>query len=264
MFVAGGAGFCAEAAAATTMLHAVTTRTSRLRKDQREPGAEIAVGVYIRNMKSLRFVTYHEGLGGLVRWNRIGAGLLLVIVAGCHSGPHLYGAYPEIGPKVAPAPGERAPRHLTVQLARPANVAVFLVVPGRASTLLFPQDSLQNQYVEAGSHLVETTIAKNALSDTSRLNRLPTQGQVPRQGNRNTTRQAGLRDSLPNVAFNQHGYLLIYASQQPLNWSLLSTRVAGISVPIDDDDALNTVWKLVRSVTQTSGAWAASASDYPP
>ena len=53
--------------------------------------------------------------------------------------------------------GERTPRHLTVQLAKPANVAVFLVVPGRGSTLLFPADSTQNQYVEAGSHLVETS-----------------------------------------------------------------------------------------------------------
>ena len=217
-------------------------------------------------MKSLRFVTCHEGLGGLVRWDRIRAGLLLVIVAGCvHSAPHLYGAYGDMARKVAPQPGERAPRHLTVQRAKPANVAVFLVVPGRASTLLFPQDSLQNQYVEAGSHLVETTIAKNALSDTSRLTRLPTQSQTPpRQGNRTATRQGAARDSFPTFGFNQHGYLLIYASQQPLNWSLLSTRVAGISVPIDDNDALNNVWKLVRSVSQTNGAWAASASDYPP
>lgn len=196
-------------------------------------------------------------------WNRIRAGLLLVIVAGCfHGAPHLYGSYGDMSPKVAPAPGERAPRHLTVQLAKPANVAVFLVVPGRASTLLFPQDSLQNQLVEAGSHMVETTVAKNALSDTSRLNRLPAPSQ--RQGNRSVTRQTLLRDSLPTFSFNQHGYLLIYASQQPLNWSLLSTRVAGISVPIDDDDALNTVWKLVRSVSRTTGTWAASASDYPP
>lgn len=194
-------------------------------------------------------------------WNRIRAGLLVVTVAGCmHSAPRLYGAYGDMSPKVAPTRGERAPRHLTVQLAKPANVAVFLVVPGRASTLLFPQDSLQNQYVEAGSHMVETTIAKNALSDTSRLTRLPNQRQMSPGGNR----QATLRDSFPSFGFNQHGYLLIYASQQPLNWSLLSTRVAGISVPIDDDDALNTVWKLVRSVSQTSGAWAASASDYPP
>ena len=207
----------------------------------------------------------------LVRWDRIRVGVLLVIVAGCfHSGPHLYGQYNDLAPKVAPQPGERTPRHLTVQLAKPANVAVFLVVPGRGSTLLFPQDSLQSQYVEAGSHLVETAAAKNALSDTSRLARLPGTNQQPPRGQgagRTGNRQSGFsRDSTMGmgVNFNQRGYLLIYASQQPLNYSLLTTRVAGLSLPIDDDDALNTVQKLIRSVTQTSGPWAASASEFPP
>jgi hypothetical protein len=216
-------------------------------------------------MKMSKVKSGHEGL---VRWDRIRVGVLLVIVAACvHSAPHLYGQYGDLAPKVAPTAGERTPRHLTVQLARPANVAVFLVVPGRGSMLLFPQDSIQSQYVEAGSHLVETTVAKNALSDTSRLARLPTQSQVPpRQNPRNAGNRTSAfgRDSFPTFGFNQHGYLLIYASQQPLNYSLLSTRVAGISIPIDDDDALNTVWKLIRSVNQTSGPWAASAFDYPP
>src|SRR5262249_10197225 len=145
------------------------------------------------------------------------------------------------------------------------NVAVFLVVPGRGSTLLFPQDSTQSQYVEAGSHLVETIAAKNALSDTSQLTPLP-RGDQRGQGPNGTRQSAFSRDSTmgTSVGFNQRGYLLIYASQQPLNYGLLTTRVAGISIPIDDDDALNTVWKLIRSVTQTSGPWAASASDFPP
>jgi hypothetical protein len=209
----------------------------------------------------------------LVRWDRIRVGVLLVTVAGCfHSGPHLYGQYVDLAPKVAPTAGERTPRHLTVQLAKPANVAVFLVVPGRGSTLLFPQDSLQSQYVEAGSHLVETAAAKNALSDTSRLARLPGSNQQPPgqrgpAGGRNGSRQSAFsRDSTlgMGVGFNQRGYLLIYASQQPLNYSLLTTRVAGLSLPIEDDDALNTVQKLIRSVTQTSGPWAASAAEFPP
>lgn len=208
---------------------------------------------------------------GLVRWDRIRAGVLLVIVAACvHSAPHVYGQYTDLAPKVAPTAGERTPRHLTVQLAKAANVAVFLVVPGRGSTLLFPQDSTQSQFVEAGSHLVETAAAKAALNDTSHLNRLPASNQPPpgqRGQGRNGTRQPAFsRDSTMGlgVGFNQRGYLLIYASQQPLNYSLLTTRVAGISIPIDDDDALNTVWKLIRSVTQTSGPWAASAADFPP
>jgi hypothetical protein len=207
----------------------------------------------------------------LVRWDRIRVGVVLVSAAACfHSGPHLYGQYNDLAPKVAPTAGERTPRHLTVQLAKPANVAVFLVVPGRGSTLLFPQDSLQSQYVEAGSHLVETAAAKAALNDTSRLNRLSPNNQQPQgqrgQGRNGSRPSAFSRDSAlgMGVGFNQRGYLLIYASQQPLNYSLLNSRVAGISIPIDDDDALNTVWKLIRSVTQTSGPWAASAAEFPP
>ncbi|HEV8447633.1 MAG TPA: hypothetical protein VGQ44_12465 [Gemmatimonadaceae bacterium] len=223
-------------------------------------------------MKELRVEKVSRAL---VRWDRIWSGALVVIVAagGCiHSGPHLYGQYNDLAPKVAPTAGERTPRHLTVQLAKPANVAVFLVVPGRGSRLLFPQDSLQSQYVEAGSHLVETAAAANALSDTSRLTRLPPGTTPPSQppqgqGQGRIGRQSGFaRDTTlgMGIGFNQRGYLLIYASQQPLNYSLLTTRVAGISIPIDDDDALNTVWKLIRSVSQTSGPWAASASEFPP
>ncbi len=209
-------------------------------------------------------------LGGLVRWDRIRCGILLVIVSACvHSAPHFYGQYTDLAPRVAPEKGERTPRHLTVQLARPANVAVFLVVPGRASRLLFPADSLQNQYVEAGSHLVETSAMKLTTSDSSRLVRMPNSTQTP-PGARGRTGVANRQSAYPNdtslaaLTTNQRGYLLIYASQQPLNYSLLTTRVQGLTIPIDDDDALNTVWKLIRSVTQTTGPWAASASDYPP
>ncbi len=202
-------------------------------------------------------------------WNRIRSSIPLVIVSACfHSGPHVYGQYTDLAPRVASQPGERTPRHLTIQLTRPANVAVFLVVPGRASTLLFPADSLQNQYVEAGSHLVETRAARQTTTDSSRLVRLPNSGQVPpgQRGQGRNNRQTGFPSDtgLSGLGFNQRGYLLVYASQQPLNYSLLTTRVAGLTVPIDDDDALNTVWKLIRSVTQTSGPWAASATEYPP
>ena len=186
----------------------------------------------------------------------------LAITGACASAkPHVFGQYTDISPRVAPTQGERSPQHLTVQLARPANVAVFLVVPGRASVLLFPSDSTQSQYVEAGSHLVQTAAGKGALSDTSRLVRLPQPGN--RQPSR--TGRAGNfpRDSINAFGFNQHGYLLMFASQQPMPYSTLATRVAGISVPIDDDDALNTVTKLIRETTHISSPWAAYATEFP-
>lgn len=198
-----------------------------------------------------------------VRVGRICPLALLAILAACASGgPAHFGQYNDLTPKVAATKGERLPLHVTVQLAKPANVAVFLVAPGRASTLLFP-DSLQNQFIEAGSHLVETALAKSAATDSSRLLRRPGQGGQPQQtGNRNTGR--GGRGDLPSFGFNQRGYLLIYASQDPLPYATLAARVAGISVPIDDSDALKTVMKLIRETTRTTGRWAAFATDFPP
>jgi hypothetical protein len=192
--------------------------------------------------------------------------LLLAILGACvSSGPHTFGQYNELAPKVAPQQGDRVPRHLTVQLARPANVAVFLVVPGRGSELLFPADSTQSQYMEGGSHLVETSRAHAAVTDSSRLIRRPTPApaptsQQPPQRGRNNR---GIGDSLPMLGPNQHGYLLIYASQEPLPYQTLKTRVSGLSIPIEDDDALNTVTKLIRGTTKTTGPWAAFASEFP-
>ncbi len=186
---------------------------------------------------------------------------LLAAIAGCATGgPAHFGEYPEFTPKVAATKGERSPLHVTVQLAKPANVAVFLVAPGRASTLLFPADSLQPQLVEAGSHLVETRIARQAADTAGR-------GARAQQAQRDSTqvRNIGRGRDLPTTfGFNQRGYLLIYASQEPLPYSALLNGVSGISVPIDDSDALNTVMKLIRERTHTTGRWAAFATDFPP
>jgi len=203
-----------------------------------------------------------------VRSGRIRLAVLLGILGACvSSGPHIFGQYSDLAPKVAPQQGDRVPRHLTVQLARPANVAVFLVVPGRGSELLFPADSMQSQYMEGGSHLVETSKARNAASDSARLIRRPTPApsptsqQPPPRGGRGNR---GIGDSLPTLGLNPHGYLLIFASQEPLAYQTLRTRVSGLSIPIEDDDALNTVTKLIRGTTKTNGPWAAFASEFPP
>jgi hypothetical protein len=203
-----------------------------------------------------------------VRSGRIRLALLLAILSACvSSGPHMFGQYNDLAPKVAPQQGDRVPRRLTIQLARPANVAVFLVVPGRGSDLLFPADSTQSQYVEGGSHLVETSRARLTANDSSRLIRRPTPAPAPTSQNppqRNRNVRGGFGDSLPLLGPNQHGYLLIYASQEPLPYQSLKNRVSGLSIPIEDDDALNTVTKLIRGTTKASGPWAAFASEFPP
>src|SRR5438270_13772413 len=100
---------------------------------------------------------------GSVRSDRIRCAVLLGMLAACASGgPRHFGQYADLAPRVAPEKGERVPQHLTVQLARPGYVTVFLVAPGRGSTLLFPADSTQTGYLEAGPHLVETSLGRRA------------------------------------------------------------------------------------------------------
>jgi len=193
---------------------------------------------------------------------------LVLATTGCAAAkPHTFGAYHDLAPKVAPQQGERTPQHLTVQLSKPANVAVFLVVPGRGSQLLFPADSNQTGFLQSGPHLVETSLARQALSDTSRLVRRPGNQQQPPGGQARGGNQRGRNNGFdPNgpIGLNNRGYLLVYASQEPLPYNVLATRVSGISIPIDDDDALNTVTKLIRETTRTTGTWAAYASEFPP
>jgi hypothetical protein len=178
--------------------------------------------------------------------------------------PRQYGQFNDLAPRVAPQQGERLPQHVTVQVARPANIAVFLVMPGRGSTLLFPADSNQSGYMEAGSHLVETSYRRIALSDSGRLVRRPQDQQQGPRGQAPGRGRGNMRDSIPTFGFNQRGYLLVYASAEPLPFNTLNTRVSGISIPIEDEDALNTVTKLIRQTTRTTGPWAAYATDFPP
>jgi hypothetical protein len=174
--------------------------------------------------------------------------------------PHTYGSYDDLAPKVAGKSGERSPQHLTVNLARPANVAVFFVVPGRASQLLFPADSTQSGFLQAGTHEVETSVSRLAAADSARVVRRgqPPMANDPRQPMRSRT---GINASNSILT---RGYLLIYASPDSLPYSVLSTRVSGISIPIDDSDALNTVTKLIHETTKTTGTWAAYATEFSP
>ena len=193
----------------------------------------------------------------------VGVLAILAVFAACATNkPHTFGSYDAMAPKVTAQQGERTPRHLTVQLSKGANVAIFLVVPGRGSRLLFPADSMASGFLDAGTHTVETSDLRNALSDTSALVR---RGAQPGQRPTNPQQQRGRSGNDINGGFGlTRGYLLLYASQDPLPYGILSTKVNGISIPIEDDDALNTVTKLIRSTTNTHGTWAAYATDFPP
>jgi hypothetical protein len=179
-----------------------------------------------------------------------------------------YGQYDALGPRVSSVPNERVPLHVNVELPKPANVAVFFVIPGRASMLLFPEDSTRSAQLAAGTHQLTTSFARQTASADSARNarRLPTAtGQPPITGAPTGGRTR--RDSTAMMGMStlgSHGFLLVFASEEPLSYSALSTKVAGISIPIDDTEALNTVAKLARETTRAGRPWAAFATEFNP
>jgi hypothetical protein len=177
--------------------------------------------------------------------------------------PHTFGAYNDLAPRVSAESGQKTPRQVTVALNRPANVAVFLVVPGRGSQLLYPADSTQSPHMESGTHTVTTSLARANADTTRNQQRRP--NQEPNAAGRQGRGANGRGGFDPNGGASMtRGYLLVFATQDSLPYSTLSTKVSGISIPIDDDDALNTVTKLIRETTKATGQWAAYATEFTP
>ncbi len=187
---------------------------------------------------------------------------LTLLVACGGSTVRQYGQYEALGPRVSSTPNERLPLHVTVELTKPANVAVFFVVPGRVTTLLFPDDSTRSAHLDPGKHQLATSLARQGPLTDSLRNVRRSPGQQP-GGNR----PRSSRDSsamLGMSALGAHSFLLVFASDEPLSYAALSTKVAGISIPIDDTEALNTVAKLARETTKAGRPWAAYATEFAP
>src|SRR5439155_16822682 len=98
-------------------------------------------------------------------------------------------------------------------------------------------------------HQLATSLARQgAVTDSARLARRPAPGQPPISGAPTGGGGRGRGGILDTSLFAggvlagaSHGYLLVYASDEPLSYTALKTRVAGLSIPIDDTEALNTV-----------------------
>src|SRR5262245_61807819 len=191
-----------------------------------------------------------------VRFVSPAAALLTVatLVACASNTARQYGEYTAIAPRVSGVPNERAPLHVNVELARPANVAVFLVVPGRGATLLYPSDSGTATYVEAGTHQLATSLSKQARDSTMRRGPLATAVGPQANPQGRGRRQTGGRDTMmAGPVLGARGYLLVFASQEPMAFRTLENRVGGVSIPIEDNEALNTVTKLIKATLRGSG-----------
>jgi hypothetical protein len=184
---------------------------------------------------------------------------LVAATAACASGPqiHKLGDYGAVSPLFTTPQNEKTPTEMTVNLARPAYVAALFVVPGRGSVILYPTDTSMNTHLDAGAHTIPVHFRESAFNRDSMLVALR-RGTPDRGGRRNpqptvrvdTTRRdssrlGGIRD--PGPGASPIGYLLLVASPAEIPLSSLQHRINGITIPIDDDEALSTVMKLVKS-----------------
>ena len=192
----------------------------------------------------------------------------LAVFTACASGPQIrkLGDYGSVNPLFTTPPNQKTPREITVNLTQPAYVAALFVVPGRGAVIVYPRDTAANPHVDAGSHTIPVHFAESPFNRDSMLAaiRRGAQGGTRRNPQpqptvrpdtifRDTTRTRGDSSRLgglrgePGPGASPIGYLLLVASPNAIPLSTLQRRINGITIPIDDDEALSTVMKLVKS-----------------
>lgn len=192
---------------------------------------------------------------------------IVVTAAACSSGPEIrkLGDYTTAQPLFTTPQNQKTPSEITVNLARPSYVTALFVVPGRGAVIVFPTDTSMDTHVGAGPHTIPVQFRERAYNRDSALaaNRRMAQGRYPnpspappvfrdtvrhdstRADSAGYSRLGAIREASPGAS--PIGYLLLVASPTQIPLVTLRHRVNGITIPIDDDEALSTVMKLVKS-----------------
>jgi hypothetical protein len=135
----------------------------------------------------------------------------------------------------------RPPRHLTLQLDQPGSVVVMLVAPGPRATLLYPPDSAADNRLSAGEHVVPFQIPEMLVQTDSQ--RIAAMARARDSGfSARRTRPRGMAPLMPTTPT----YLLLVTSPRPLDYARIREKTAGVSIPLDDMEALNAMAKAVK------------------
>jgi hypothetical protein len=210
--------------------------------------------------------------------------LLIAVVASaaaCASGPEIrkLGDYGAANPLFTTPPTPKTPSQMTVSLSQPAYVAALFVVPGRGAVIVYPTDTVMNNHLDAGMHTIPVHFAQSPQNRDSLLAAIRRQGG-PGVGRGNpqprirpdtmrtdtthfrgdSARFTGLRGE-PGPGASPIGYLLLVTSSSQVPLSMLQRRVTGMTIPIDDDEALSTVMKLVKSALPDGSTVAGYAKE---
>ncbi len=190
-------------------------------------------------------------------------------LAACASTPpRQYGQYSALQPRFALVGKEGSrPEQLTVTVNQPAYVAVLFVVPGRGSVLIYPTDSTTSNHLNAGTQQIAVNFPKPPARDSLFRRRTPSTVDRRRGGRTGNSQPSITRDTSPrflpdtSLGIANGGYLLMVASPDSLAYSAIRHRTEGITIPLEDDEALNTVVKMVRGAIPEGAAWAALSKE---
>lgn len=171
--------------------------------------------------------------------------------------PKTFGTATNLTPTVEILGNDRLPLHLRVEMPESAQLAAFYVVPGEGTQLLYPADSAGSRRLPAGVQELSTSFAARALNDSSRLLRRP--GRAPAPVDAQGIPQNGVPGERRANGIQEAGYVLVYVSQDSLDYKTLNERVIGVTIPGYSDEAFNTVMKLVRGAAKGSAPWTAIA-----
>jgi hypothetical protein len=182
---------------------------------------------------------------------------------GCSSNPQpkTFGTA-TLTPTVEIVGNDRLPTHLRINLPQSAQVAAFYVAPGAPTLLLYPADSAGSKRLPGGTQDITTAMANRELVDTTRLLRHPPRGnpQPDVLGNQG----ADVPPSRGGPGQQIQGFVVVYALSDSLDGQLVANRVVGVSLPGYQDEAFNTINKLVRAASRGTGPWAAVAVPFRP
>jgi len=191
--------------------------------------------------------------------------VLLVVALACASAPQ---AGPLADgeaqhPVITAVDSSVPPRSAWIQMDQPGYAALFLVAPGHSATLLYPPDSLTSNKLTAGTHVLnvavpELLVQRDTLRNADRAGyprqRRDTLGRSAGRQPGDTLQPRGRTAISPTTAT----YLLLVTSPQPLVYSRLVEKTAGVSIPLLENEALNAVAMAVKStIASEPRDWAA-------
>ena len=178
---------------------------------------------------------------GVVCWVVIGT-----FVSACVSTP-VNGTLGEgpVYPRITAVDSLHPPRSAWIEMDQPGYAAVLLVAPGHSATLLYPRDSLTNNKLTPGAHLISFQIPDLLVQTDSLRPRRQQSDSALR--NRGGMRAASRGAGPPPVPATTPTYLLLVTSPQPLSYQRIIEKTAGVSIPSIEAEALNAVAKAIKA-----------------